>query len=148
MKNYKEELKDKICSGERISPEEALSLFSWDLIELGRLGDLRRKMIFPHEQAGFIIDRIINYSNICEAGCAFCAYHAKANRVPAYELSNEEIIDKVKLLKVAGGSQVMLQGGLHPSYRLDKYLEIQPMKNWSLSRDGGPRKRIREDLKI
>jgi cyclic dehypoxanthinyl futalosine synthase len=118
------ELKAKIESGARMSPEEALTLFSWDLIELGRFGDLRRKMIFPQEQAGFIIDRIVNYSNICEAGCAFCAYHAKANRVPAYELTNEEIIDKVKLLKVAGGSQVMLQGGLHPTYRLDKYLDM------------------------
>jgi cyclic dehypoxanthinyl futalosine synthase len=117
-------IKNKICSGKRISPEEAVTLFSWDLIELGKLGDLRRKQAFPYEQVGFIIDRIINYSNICEAGCAFCAYHAKANRVPAYELTNEEIIDKVKALKAAGGNQVMLQGGLHPTYRLDKYLEM------------------------
>ncbi len=124
MKQHKDTLKTKIESGERITPEDALSLFSWELIELGRLGDLRRKMIFPHEQVAFIIDRIINYSNICEAGCAFCAFHAKANRVPAYELSNEEIIEKVKLLKAAGGSQVMLQGGLHPAYRLDRYLNM------------------------
>jgi cyclic dehypoxanthinyl futalosine synthase len=124
MKQNKETLKNKIASGDRISPDEALSLFSFDLIELGELGDLRRRRVFPHEQVGFIIDRIINYSNICEAGCAFCAYHAKANRVPAYELTNEDIIEKVKLIKAAGGSQVMLQGGLHPTYRLDKYLEM------------------------
>lgn len=124
MKNIKHNLKTKIESGERITPEEAIDLFSWDLIELGKLGDLRRKLAFPREQVGFIIDRIINYSNICEACCAFCAYHAKANRVPSYELTNEEIIEKVKLLKDAGGSQVMLQGGLHPDYRLDKYLEM------------------------
>ncbi len=120
----KKALKNKICSGERISSEDALSLFSFDLIELGKLGDLRRRLAFPHEQVGFIIDRIINYSNICEAGCTFCAYHAKANRVPAYELTNEEILDKVKALKAAGGSQVMLQGGLHPTYGLDKYIEM------------------------
>ena len=120
----KEELKSKIESGKRITPDEAINLFSWGLIELGKLGDLRRKLVFPQEQVGFIIDRIINYSNICEACCAFCAYHAKANRVPSYELTNEEIIEKVKLLKEAGGSQVMLQGGLHPDYRLDKYIEM------------------------
>ncbi len=124
MKQNKEDFKLKIESGERITPDEAINLFSWDLIELGKLGDLRRKRAFPREQVGFIIDRIINYSNICEACCAFCAYHAKANRVPSYELTNEEIIEKVKLLKVAGGSQVMLQGGLHPDYRLDKYIEM------------------------
>jgi cyclic dehypoxanthinyl futalosine synthase len=124
MKQDKETLKAKIESGERISPEEALPLFNWDLIELGKLGDLRRKLVFPEEQAGFIIDRIINYSNICEACCAFCAYHAKADRVPPYELSNDEIVEKVELLKAAGGSQVMLQGGLHPDYRLDRYMEM------------------------
>ena len=124
MIQNKEELKSKIRNGERISPEEAINLFSLDLIELGKLGDLRRKVAFPQEQVGFIIDRIINYSNICEAACAFCAYHAKANRVPSYELTNEEIIEKVELLKAAGGSQVMLQGGLHPDYRLDKYVDM------------------------
>lgn len=124
MKHSKHNLKRKIEAGERISPEEAEHLFSWDLIELGKVGDLRRKLAFPKEQVGFIIDRIINYSNICEAGCAFCAYHAKANRVPSYELTNEEIIEKVEALKLAGGSQVMLQGGLHPDYRLDKYIEM------------------------
>jgi len=124
MKYSKIALETKIESGGRISPEEAITLFSWDLIELGKLGDLRRKLAFPHEQVGFIIDRIINYSNICEACCTFCAYHAKANRVPSYELTNGEIIEKVELLKDAGGCQVMLQGGLHPDYRLDRYIEM------------------------
>ena len=124
MEQYKKVLKEKIESGERITPDEAINLFSWDLIELGKLGDLRRKQAFFEERVGFIIDRIINYSNICEAGCAFCAYHAKANRVPSYELTNDEIIEKVNSLKDAGGSQVMLQGGLHPDYRLDKYVDM------------------------
>ena len=124
MEQYKKVLKEKIESGERIIPDEAINLFSWDLIELGKLGDLRRKQAFFEERVGFIIDRIINYSNICEAGCAFCAYHAKANRVPSYELTNDEIIEKVNSLKDAGGSQVMLQGGLHPDYRLDKYVDM------------------------
>jgi len=122
--DHKKEIKNKIESGERISPEEAKGLFSWDLIELGKLGDIRRKHTFPCERVGFIIDRIINYSNICEAECAFCAYHARANRVVAYELDDEEIIQKVEALKEAGGSQVMLQGGLHPDYRLDKYVNM------------------------
>ncbi|MGD9162217.1 MAG: CofH family radical SAM protein [Desulfobacteraceae bacterium] len=124
MEQNKEKLKLKIEAGERIAPAEAINLFSWDLIELGKLGDLRRKLAFPEERVGFIIDRIINYSNICEAGCAFCAYHAKANRVPSYELTNDEIIEKVNSLRDAGGSQVMLQGGLHPEYRLDKYVDM------------------------
>ena len=124
MKHNKKELKTKIESGERISPEEAMDLFSWDLIELGKLGDMRRKVVFPEERVGFIIDRIINYSNICLAACSFCAFHARANRVEAYELGEDEIIQKVEALKASGGSQVMLQGGLHPEYRLDKYIDM------------------------
>ena len=124
MIQNKAELKSKIEAGERVSPDEAILLFSLDLIELGKLGDLRRKLAFPQERAGFIIDRIINYSNICEAACAFCAYHARANRVPSYELTDEEIVEKVEALRRAGGSQVMLQGGLHPDYGLDKYVDM------------------------
>ncbi len=117
-------LKERIYAGERIGPEEALELFSWDMIELGKAADTRRKMAFPKEQVGFIIDRIINFTNICEAGCAFCAFHARANRVPAYELTLEEILDKVAELVRAGGTQVMLQGGLHPDYTLDTCIRM------------------------
>jgi cyclic dehypoxanthinyl futalosine synthase len=117
-------LKTKIVRGARISPEEALELFSWDLIELGRLGDMRRRMIFPEERVGFIIDRIINFTNVCEAGCRFCAFHARANRIDAYNLEKDEIIGKVGDLVAAGGTQVMLQGGLHPDYRIDHYVGL------------------------
>ncbi len=114
-------LKDKIYKGERISPDEALELFSWDIIDLGKAADIRRKLVFPKEDVGFIIDRIVNFTNLCEAACTFCAFHARANLIQSYELSIEDIFTKIKELIEAGGSQVMLQGGLHPDYTLDKY---------------------------
>jgi len=117
-------LKDKIYSGERITPEEALQLFSWDIIDLGKAADLRRRRDFPQEEVGFIIDRIVNFTNICEAACSFCAFHARANRIQSYELATEDIFDKVEKLLEAGGTQVMLQGGLHPDYRLEKYVDM------------------------
>jgi cyclic dehypoxanthinyl futalosine synthase len=64
----------KIYQGDRITPLDALELFSWDIIDLGYAGDMRRKMAFPKEIVGFIIDRIINFTNICEAACKFCAF--------------------------------------------------------------------------
>ncbi len=115
-----ESLKIKILAGERISSEEALSLYDFDLIELGYLADERRKMIYPFERAGFIIDRIINYTNVCEAMCLFCAYHARAGLIDPYEMSMDDILQKVKELVEAGGRQVMLQGGLNPHYSLEK----------------------------
>jgi len=114
----------KIYQGDRISPSEALELFSWDIIDLGKAGDMRRKMAFPTETVGFIIDRIINFTNICEAECAFCAFHARANLIEPYELSMEDIFSKIEELLDAGGTQVMLQGGLHPDYILSDYIDM------------------------
>jgi cyclic dehypoxanthinyl futalosine synthase len=114
----------KIYTGERITPKEALELFSWGLIDLGKAGDFRRKAIFPKEEVGFIVDRIINFTNICEACCSFCAFHARANLIEPYEMTIEEICLKVEELIGAGGTQVMLQGGLHPDYTVDKYVEM------------------------
>jgi len=123
-KSGEKKLKKKIYAGERISPEEALALFSWDMIELGEAGDMRRKLIFPKEEVGFIIDRIINFTNICEAACNFCAYHARANLIKPFELTKDEIFAKINELLSAGGTQVMLQGGLHPDYTLDTYVSM------------------------
>ncbi len=122
--SIKEKLKQKIYNGERISSKEAISLFSWDLIELGEAGDMRRKLISTKEEVGFIIDRIVNYTNICEAACNFCAYHARANLIKPYELSIDEILAKIKELALINGTQVMLQGGLHPDYTLDTYVSM------------------------
>lgn len=118
------ELKQKIYGGGRISSVEALSLFKWDLIELGEAGNMRRKLAFPKDEVGFIIDRIINFTNICEAACNFCAYHARANLIKPFELTYEEIFTKIKELVLLKGTQVMLQGGLHPDYTLDTYVNM------------------------
>jgi len=118
------QLKTQIYEDRRITPEQAARLFDWDIIELGMAGDYRRKLAFPEEKIGFVIDRIINYSNICEAKCAFCAYHAHAGRVEPYELSMEDICQKTEELVEGGGTQIMLQGGLHPDYTLDQYLNM------------------------
>lgn len=114
----------KIYEGQRITPEEAIELFSWDIIELGKAGDMRRKLVFPKETVGFIIDRIINFTNICEAGCAFCAFHARANLIEPYEVTMDDIYLKIEELVTAGGTQVMLQGGLHPDYGLNTYIDM------------------------
>jgi cyclic dehypoxanthinyl futalosine synthase len=118
------ELRDKIYAGERISPDEAVELFGWDLVELGRAADHRTGLASPGNRIGFIIDRIINFTNVCEARCLFCAFHARAGQIEPYELSLDEIMRKVDELAAAGGTQVMLQGGLHPDLRLNSYVSM------------------------
>ena len=122
--NKSSTLYHKICEGGRITPEEALELFFWDIIDLGNAGDIRRKSAFPKETVGFIIDRIINFTNICEAACAFCAFHARANLIEPYEVTMDDIYLKIEELVVAGGTQIMLQGGLHPDYTLNTYIDM------------------------
>ena len=120
--NKKNELKYSIYEGRRITSQEALELFTWDIIELGKAGDFRRSIVSPKEEVGFIVDRIINFTNICEAACNFCAFHAKTGLVKGYELTLDDICKRVGELVAAGGTQVMLQGGLHPDYTLDNYI--------------------------
>lgn len=127
MKNSlkaRKELKKRIYDGERITNQDAGELFEWDLLELGMAGNIRRQAVFPDEGVGFIIDRIINFTNICAAACNFCAYHARAGVVEPYELSLDSICCKVQELTDAGGTQVMLQGGLHPDYTIENYIRM------------------------
>ncbi|MCX5845667.1 MAG: CofH family radical SAM protein [Deltaproteobacteria bacterium] len=115
------DLKEKIYARKRISSEEAVGLFSWDILELGMAADYRTRLASTDDKVGFIVDRIINFTNVCAASCAFCAYHARAGQIEPYELPLDDILRKVEELTAMGGTQVMLQGGLHPDYTLDFY---------------------------
>ena len=117
-------LHEKIFAGERINTQDALQLFEWDLIELGRAADHRRRLAQDSREVGFIIDRVINFTNVCEAACDFCAFHARADTVPAYELNLDEVLEKIEALVAVSGTQVMLQGGLHPDYTLEYYANM------------------------
>lgn len=117
-------LEEKVYTGERISPEEGVRLFSWDMIDLGMAADFRRNLLSPGHEVGFIVDRIINFTNLCEASCAFCAFHARAGQIEPFELTLDEILAKVGDLVAIGGTQVMLQGGLHPRSTLESYMTL------------------------
>ncbi|MCK5801811.1 MAG: CofH family radical SAM protein [Lentisphaeria bacterium] len=117
-------LLDNIYAGERVSAADAVRLFELNLTELGAVADFRRRQAVPDERVGYIVDRIVNYSNRCVACCEFCAFHADAGMIAPYDLSFEEIIEKIGELVVGGGTQVMLQGGLHPDHPLDWYLDL------------------------
>lgn len=113
------DISDKIANGGRVSEAEALALFDAPLFELGRMADARRRSLDPSGEAGYIVNRMVNYSNVCKAMCAFCAYHAKAGRISPYTLSDDEILRLCGDAVERGGVQLMLQGGLHPDFRLE-----------------------------
>ena len=108
----------------RLTKDAALKLFTnGDLLELGKQADAIRKKKFGNRTT-FIIDRNINYTNICKNECKFCAFFRRKNQRGAYLLSHEEILQKVQETVDAGGTQLMIQGGLHPDLNLNYYEDM------------------------
>lgn len=105
---------------QRITAAEALQLLrEADLLSLGQCAQKCASFFHPDPLATFIIDRNINYTNICTSRCRFCAFYRDESSQEAYLLSQEEIMDKVADAISCGATQIMLQGGLHPSLHLD-----------------------------
>ncbi len=124
-------LEDKILEGARITPEEALELYTLPLEELGALADARRKLARAdawngrgNEIVTYIIDRNINYTNVCNVYCKFCAFYRTEKDDDHYVLSREELDAKLDELSANDGVQVLLQGGHHPKLTINFYLEM------------------------
>jgi cyclic dehypoxanthinyl futalosine synthase len=117
---------EKAWKGNRLSPEEGTLLFQADLMLLGKVADACRRRILPGREniVTFAINRNLNYTNICYVGCDFCAYYRKPGDPDAYLLTKEEIFQKLDELKAIGGTEVLLQGGLHHKLGLDFYLDL------------------------
>ena len=105
----------------RITKNESINLiYNEDLLKLGKQANDIKKNKFGNITT-FIIDRNINYTNICQNECDFCAFFRRKNQKSAYLLSHEEIIEKVREAVDVGATQVMIQGGLNPELGLDYY---------------------------
>lgn len=117
-------IEDKIQSGARITDEECVSLFDMELPALGRLATLAKKRHHNDSHATFVVDIIINYTNVCTCTCDFCAFYVQPGDSRAYVLSPEMIIEKVKKLSAVGGTQVLLQGGINPELDLNYFLSL------------------------
>ena len=103
-----------------ISKKECINLIKEDLLKLGKQADdIKRKKY--DNNVTFIIDRNINYTNICQNECNFCAFFRRKNQKGAYLLSYDEIIEKVREAVNLGATQVMIQGGLNPELGLKYY---------------------------
>lgn len=110
---------------ERLTDEEAISLLRYgDILDLGQRADAVRQQMHPGKIVTYIIDRNINYTNICVNGCNFCAFYRKEGEKGAYLLSIDEVLQKVQETVDAGGTQIMLQGGLHPDVEFSYYIDM------------------------
>jgi len=106
----------------RCTIDEAIGLFEMGLPELGAIADGIRWEIHPAGRVTFVIDRNINYTNICTSRCKFCAFFREKGDADAYVLSKEEIMSRIDEAVRLGATQIMLQGGLNPDLGIE-YLE-------------------------
>jgi cyclic dehypoxanthinyl futalosine synthase len=114
-----------IANGGRLSSDEGLTLLQKaDLLTMGELAGAVRKRLHPERVVTFIVDRNINYTNICVNKCKFCAFYREAGSPEAYVLSKEEIFKKIDETIALGGTQILMQGGVHPDLGIDYFEEL------------------------
>jgi len=115
----------RALGGERIAPEEALLLLERaDLVTLGAMADLTRRRLHPDRVVTYIIDRNVNYTNVCNAFCTFCAFYRPPHHGEGYVLPYETIERKVQETYELGGNQILLQGGHNPDLKIDYYEDL------------------------
>jgi cyclic dehypoxanthinyl futalosine synthase len=113
---------DRAIAGERLSEGEIQALFDrGGLLELGQAADVIRRQKNPPAEASYIIDRNINYTNVCVYRCRFCAFYRTVKDADAYVLPFDEIAAKVSETIACGGTGILLQGGVHPDLRIAYY---------------------------
>lgn len=121
-KSYKGKYMEEI---KRISYNEAVRMYKEaDILELGAMADKIRKKLHSDNIVSFVIDRNINYTNICTCKCKFCAFYKNEGEDGGYVISKEELASKIKETLDLGGSQILLQGGLHPEFKIDFYEDM------------------------
>jgi len=112
-----------VASGEvRMDAAQALMLLEHgDLLTLGAAADAMRRRLVPGDEVTFIVDRNVNYTNVCVSGCRFCAFYTSEGAPDAYVLSREELAEKVAETIALDGTAILLQGGMHPDLGIEWY---------------------------
>lgn len=120
-----DQILDKARAGERITPEEGVALLKHhDLTAIGSAANDVTNAKHPEVVRTYNIDRNINYTNVCTAVCDFCAFYRSPKSDEGYVLPREVLLKKVEETVELGGNQILMQGGLHPKFKLDWYEEL------------------------
>ncbi len=119
------EILRRAVDGGRIGFDEGVELFhSASLLELGKAADAVTRRMHPGPFRTYNIDRNINYTNVCTAVCDFCAFYRKVDDADAYVLDRDVLLEKIRETVELGGDQILMQGGLHPHFKLEWYEDL------------------------
>jgi cyclic dehypoxanthinyl futalosine synthase len=106
----------------RINPEEAYQLWKRaDIYEMGERAHKLRNRLHDPKVVTYVVDGNANYTNICVAACSFCAFYRSEGDPEAYSLNQDELDARIAALVAAGGTQLLMQGGLNPKWRIGDY---------------------------
>jgi len=118
-------LLDKAAAGERLTFDEGLALYrEADLLQLGMAANAARQLRVPSRIVTYLVDRNINYTNVCTTDCSFCGFYRPLGHAEAYVRTNAELGEKIQELVDVGGTRILMQGGHHPKLQLDWYLDL------------------------
>ena len=113
---------DRVLNGERMTAEECATLLeSHDFVRIGLAAHEMRMRKNPTDVVTYIIDRNINYTNVCNVVCTFCAFYRRPGKPDTYVHSIEEIEKRIDETIALGGTGVLMQGGLHPDFNIEWY---------------------------
>lgn len=116
---------DKAIAGERLTAEDCTTLLeSYDIARIGAAADEIRRRKNPGDVVTYIIDRNINYTNVCNVVCTFCAFYRRPGKPDTYVHSMEEIEKRIDETIERGGTGVLMQGGLHPDFDIEWYEDL------------------------
>jgi len=116
---------DSSVNGTRVSPDEAILVFEQaDLLDLAEAADKIRNRRHPDNVISYIIDRNINYTNVCKEFCTFCAFYRVKGDAEAYVLPDHVIHKKIEETLALGGTGILMQGGVHPDLKIDYYEKL------------------------
>lgn len=113
-------LLDRAAAGGRLTLEEGVRLYEEaDLHELGAAAHARRMQLYPTDAVTYVIDTTINYTNVCNVHCTFCAFFRPEKHGEGYTMSHDRVLERVKYAVDLGATQIMIQGGVNPELRID-----------------------------
>ncbi|HEY2934325.1 MAG TPA: cyclic dehypoxanthinyl futalosine synthase [Acidobacteriota bacterium] len=115
----------RVLAGDRLEPSDAVALLNSDAVEeIGAAADQMRRRWHPDDVVSFIIDRNVNYTNVCVARCTFCNFYRKLGDEESYLLDKEVIFKKIDETIALGGTGILMQGGMHPHLKIDYYEDL------------------------
>jgi cyclic dehypoxanthinyl futalosine synthase len=118
-------LLDKAAAGERLSFDEGLQVYrEAELLQLGLAANAARQSRVPGRIVTYLVDRNINYTNVCTTDCSFCGFYRRPGHAESYVRTHAELGQKIQELVDVGGTRVLMQGGHHPDLQLDWYVDL------------------------